>query len=1157
MSFVHLHLHSEYSLLDGACRVTEIPLLAKENGHNAVALTDHGNLYGAVAFYRACKKNGVKPIIGCEVYVAPGSRFTKDRSDGKYYHLVLLCKNEIGYRNLISMVSKAFTEGFYYKPRVDMELISTHSEGLIALSGCVAGQIPQLVLQGDLSGAEAAALSMKEIFGDDFYLELQNHGLPEESTVREHLYALSCKHGIQTVATNDVHYPYKKDADTQAILMCIQTNRQITDGRPVGFENDEYDFKSENEMRSLFSEYPEAVNNTQIIADKCNFEFDFESRHLPSFPLENGVSAQNKLQELAQKGLQERFESGQLDLASHTFEDYKFRMIYELMMISKMGYSDYFLIVCDFVNYAKSKGIPVGPGRGSGAGSLVAYLIRITEVDSIRHGLLFERFLNPERVSMPDFDIDFCYERRNEVIDYVCQKYGSDHVAQIAAFGTMAARGAIRDVGRAMGLPYGDVDRVAKLVPHALNITIRDALESEEELKKLYEGSRNIKELIDVAIALEGMPRHLTIHAAGIVITKEPVDYYVPLTTSGDAILTQFDMNTVADLGLLKFDFLALRYLTVIDYAAKDANRKGAKLDIEHFAEDDKETFDLICQGDTAGVFQLESEGMRRLLVSMQPRSISDIMIAIALYRPGPMESIPEFLKNRQNPNGIVYPIEDMRDILSDTAGCIIYQEQVMQIFRKAAGYSFGRADLVRKAMSKKNAAVMEKERSGFVEGCVKNFIAKEDAEAVFDRMAAFASYAFNKSHAAAYALLSYRSAYLKAHHRAEYTAALLSSTMGNQRKTAEYIADCSAKNITILPPDINRSHGVFTTDGGNILFGLSAIKGIGNGLADAIVAERVNGRYKDVFDFAKRTAPLGLGRLQLTSLIYAGALDCFGHFRSQLLDMIEPILNYAASKKREAQSGQTSLFGADTIEEEKELSFPKIEELPLQLRLQKEKEMTALYFSGSLLSGYKQQMQKISHIPIHKIISSFDSDGQPTAELTDRQQVTICAAITKITQKATKNGAKVYFVMLEDDLNAMEGIVFGQKDVDISLLQNDFVGVFGGQISAKEDGEIKLLISKILPFDKAVSTTPKPTVTNHREIYSPQKSAGKLYLRFSSPDSPEQKRVEALISIFPGETTVYFYDGEYKKHLKGFAVSPYRLEVLREILGNDSVVLR
>ena len=1154
MSFVHLHLHSEYSLLDGACRISEIPLLAKKNGHSAVAITDHGNLYGVVDFYRACKAQGIKPIIGCEVYVAPRSMMQKERQDAKYYHLVLLCKNEIGYKNLIHMVSRSYTDGFYYKPRIDKELLAAHSEGLIALSGCVAGQIAQQILMGDLDAAFNTARDMKEIFGDDYYLEIQNHGISEEQTVREALAKISRELDIPLVATNDVHYPTRADAETQAIMMCIQTGHQIKDGRPLGFECDEYDYKSDAEMESLFASYPNACKNTSVIAEKCSFDFDFHTRHLPTFPLEEGKNADTVLRGLAEEGLERRKNAGELDLIGHTFEDYKFRMIYELMMISKMGYSDYYLIVSDFVSHAKDKGIPVGPGRGSGAGSLVAYLIRITEVDSIRYGLLFERFLNPERISMPDFDIDFCYERRDEVIDYVASKYGSDHVAQIAAFGTMAARAAIRDVGRALSMPYADVDRVAKMIPPAANVTVKGALDSDEKLRQLYQSDASVKELIDRSMALEGMPRHLTIHAAGVVITKDPVSDYVPLTTSSDSVLTQFDMDTVADLGLLKFDFLALRYLTVLDHASKAVALKEDGFAIDKIPENDEETLALIAAGDTAGVFQLESQGVRRLLSSMRPRSIEDIMIAIALYRPGPMDSIPEFLSNRQNPSGISYPVEQIRDILADTAGCIVYQEQVMQIFRTAAGYSYGRADLVRKAMSKKNAEVMEKERAGFIDGCVKNRISKESANALFDRMAAFASYAFNKSHAAAYAILSYRTAYLKAHHRAEYFAALLSSTMGNQQKTAEYIAECAEHKISVLPPDIRRSMQGFTANQGNILFGLSAIKGIGDGMARSIVKIRNERAFTDIFDFAKRTVSIGLGKIQLTSLIHAGALDCFGIYRSRLLAMVEPILNRASEQNREAMSGQTSLFGDDSQVYVKPLEFPELPEMPMSELLRYEKDCTGMYLSGSLLTPYRNAIRRTPHVPISDILSSFDEESDGAQKVFDRQKVSVCAVVSGVLQKKTKNGSPVWFLTLEDEFASIEAICFS-GNASIASIAKDTVGVFHATVSAKEDGEVKLLLESYLPLaengkEDTERAVPKP-------VSSKASGNKKLYLKIPSLDSKERTRVESLISIFPGKTCVIFYDGKYHKHEKGMEVSDTVLKVLRQILGDDSVVLQ
>ncbi|MBQ8912093.1 MAG: DNA polymerase III subunit alpha, partial [Clostridia bacterium] len=784
--FVHLHVHSEYSMLDGACRISELPLAAKGLSQDALAITDHGNMFGAVAFYKACKKEGIAPIIGCEVYVAPHGIEHKNREE-KYHHMVLLCKNEQGYRNLCKLVSKGYVDGFYTRPRVDDRLLSQYHEGLIALSGCVAGKIPSLLVENRYEEAKKTALFYEELFGkDNFYLEIQNHGVEEEQVALAGLLRLCRETGIPPVATNDAHYIKKSDADTQALLMCIKTGRELTEGRPFGFEQDEYYLKSGEEMAELFADCPEALENTVKIAERCRFDFDFTKRHLPVYPLPQGVSAASYLRELAEKGLAEKKNAGKL--YGDDESAYKFRMIYELMMIEKMGYCDYYLIVWDFVNQARKMGIPVGPGRGSGAGSLIAYLIGITEIDSIRYNLLFERFLNPERVSMPDFDVDFCYDRRDEVIAYVAEKYGKDHVSQIAAFGTLGARAAVRDVGRVMGLSYAETDMVAKLIPHRMDVTIASALENSAELKKLYEERLSVTQLLDAAMAVEGMPRNITTHASGVVITREPVAHYMPLTTSSDVVLTQYDMDTVAELGLLKFDFLALRYLTVIENACKLIRKKDPGFRVEDQPLDDEEAYALIASGETDGLFQLESPGMKRLLMSMKPSCPEDLMLAIALYRPGPMEAIPALLAARNSGKAPKYEIPQLREILDETSGSIVYQEQVMQIFRKVAGYSYGRADVVRRAMAKKKADELEKQRAGFLEGAKKNLINEEAANALFDSMAGFASYAFNKSHAAAYAFVSYRTAYLKAHYPAEYMSALLSSVCGDAGKTAEYI---------------------------------------------------------------------------------------------------------------------------------------------------------------------------------------------------------------------------------------------------------------------------------------------------------------------------------------------------------------------------------
>ena len=907
--FVHLHLHSEYSLLDGACRISEIPARAKECGHTAVALTDHGVMYGAVAFYKACRAEGIKPIIGCEVYVAPRTRFDKSPADAQPYHLVLLCQNEVGYRNLIKMVSRAFTEGFYTKPRVDMELLRDHAEGLIALSGCLAGRVQQLLVRGDYNEACKVAKEFSVIFGkNNFYLELQDHGIPEQKQILPDLYRLAQECDIPVVATNDCHYLRRRDAETQAVLLCVNTNSQMADGRPIGFETDEFYYKSTDEMRMLFGRYEGAMENTVAIAERCSFEFDFTNTYLPKFPCPAALTASGYLAQLTREGFEKRKRAGLIDFALHSEQDYRARVEYELSVIDQMGYSDYFLIVQDYVNYAKSKKIPVGPGRGSGAGSLVAYFLGITDVDSLRFDLLFERFLNPERVSMPDIDVDFCYNRREEVIAYVTDRYGADRVSQIVTFNTLAAKAAIRDVGRALGMSYNDVDVVAKAIPRELGITIADALKL-PDLKALYTRPE-VKRLVDLAMSLEGMPRNISIHAAGIVITENPLSDYVPLVSSNSAVLTQYDMDTIAELGLLKFDFLGLRYLTIINDAVQQIRESEPNFDIDKVPLDDPATYRLIAWGMTSGVFQLESGGMRQMLMNLSPSCFDDIVAAIALYRPGPMDSIPRFIENRKNPDRIVYRTELIEPILRSTYGCVVYQEQVMQIFRVLAGYSFGHADVVRRAMSKKKAGVMEAERDAFLAGCAQNGIARDVAEDIFTDMADFAHYAFNKSHAAAYAVISYRTAYLKAHYPKAYFAALLTSELGNMPKIAEYIAELGKHGIRVLPPDINESQAVFHVSGDHIRFGLLALKNIGRSFLENVVRERAqSGPYRSFDDFLDRMSNGDLNKRQVESLIKAGAFDTLGVFRSQLMAVYEPMIDRLQSKNRTNLTGQLDMF--------------------------------------------------------------------------------------------------------------------------------------------------------------------------------------------------------------------------------------------------------
>ena len=862
--FVHLHLHSEYSMLDGACRISDIPKRARECGHTSVALTDHGVMYGAVAFYNACKKEGIKPIIGCEVYVANGSRFEKTSysdGNGKYNHLVLLCKNDVGYRNLIYLVSKSFVEGIYSKPRVDLELLREHSDGLIALSACLAGKIPSLLSSGAYREAVEYANEMAAIFGkENFYIELQNHGLNEQIQILPQLVKLAEECGLSLVATNDCHYLRRENAQTQAVLMCIQTNTVVSDGRPVGFETDEFYYKNSDEMKMLFGKYNGAIENTVKIADMCNFEFSFDDPKLPTFKAPDGMSSAQYLRKITFEGLQRRLTDGSLRFEPQGESAYKERIEYELSVISSMGYDDYFLIVQDYVAFARSKKIPVGPGRGSGAGSLVAYLCGITDVDSIKFDLLFERFLNPERVNMPDIDIDFCYNRRDEVIKYMYDKYGEDHVSQIIAYGTLAARAAIRDVGRALGMSYGDVDPIARAVPHEIGVTLESALKL-PELKAIYESSDDAKLLIDTAMQIEGMPRNITVHAAGLVVTDRPVSEYVPLAVSNSAIVTQFDMDTIAKLGLLKFDFLALRYLTIIDDACRYVTETVKDFDITKVPFDDKETYELISSGKTQGVFQLESAGMRQMLTELRPDRFDDIIAAIALYRPGPMDSIPKYIEARHNVDKVTYAHPLLEPILRSTYGCIVYQEQVMSIFREMAGYTYGHADVVRRAMSKKKKDILNAERESFLAGTAKRGIDERLAGQLFDDISAFANYAFNKSHAAAYAVLSYRTAYLKAHYPCEYMSALMTSVLGNITKLAEYISECAILGIKVLPPDINRSSMYFHPDGNNIIFGLLALKNVGKQFVENIIRERTQTSFSDFEDFVRRMSDYDLNK--------------------------------------------------------------------------------------------------------------------------------------------------------------------------------------------------------------------------------------------------------------------------------------------------------
>lgn len=1165
--FVHLHLHSEYSLLDGACRVRDIPRRARECGHTAVALTDHGVMYGVPEFLRACEREGVRGIVGCEVYVAPRSRFDRGGGVGQPYHLVLLCENEEGYKNLMKLVSLSFTEGFYSKPRVDNELLRKYSRGLIALSGCLSGRVAKTLSAGDFEGARRAALEYAEIFGrENFYIELQDHGLSEQKQLIPDLVALAEECGIEIVATNDCHYLRRRDADTQAILTCIQMNRNIADGRPLGFETDELYYKDSAEMSMLFSQYPRAIENTVRIAERCHVSVSSGGRvALPSYPVPCRMSASEYLRSLVLRGLDEREKNGTIRYTAHSREEYLERIDYELSVIDGMGYSDYFLIVWDYVAFARSRHIPVGPGRGSGAGSLVAYLLRITDVDPIVLGLLFERFLNPERVSMPDIDMDFCYNRRDEVIEYVREKYGSDHVSQIATFGTLAAKAAIRDVGRTMGMSYSDVDKVVAAIPHVHGITLEDAMLS-ADFKEIYESSDENKRLIDTAMALEGMPRNVSIHAAGIVITDKPLSEYVPTSLSNGTPITQYDMDAIAELGLLKFDFLALRYLTIIDDAAQQIAESVSGFDIEQIPLDDARTYELLSSGMTEGVFQLESDGMRQFLTQMKPRCIEDVILAISLYRPGPMESIPKFLECRSDPTKITYPLEMLRDVLEPTSGVVVYQEQVMSIFRTVAGYTLGHADVVRRAMSKKKHSVLEAEREGFIDGAYERGVDRETAERLFDDMTAFANYAFNKSHAAAYAILSYRTAYLKAHYPREYFAALLTSVLGNMPKIAQYIADCERLGISVLPPDVNKSDITFHVSDGNIRFGLLAVKNVGQSLVEEIITERKEHIFTSPEDLIERMSDRGanINKKAVESLIKSGALDRLGKRRSQLLATYESMIDGASSRRTSNVAGQLDLFStSEGLSRSLGYRYPDLDELPLHVRLAQEKEATGLYFSGHPLDPYSKNMEAIDFIDI----SALTADAQSRERLP--KLLTLVGTVSEITVKTTRTGEKMAFFTLEDRYSDIECIAFAKTYSRIkTVLERDAAITVKGELQTRDDESPRLIIMTAERLKRNGEFTPpegreiKPKIKPpiNEKFGGVSGSKGRLYLRVPSMTSREAIKARNLVEIFEGSTPVIFYDSENKKYLPSglsFDITEYTTAQLKNLLGTDNVVIK
>ena len=1161
--FVHLHLHSEYSLLDGACRIREIPKRAKECGHTAVALTDHGVLFGVPAFLKACKQEGIKGIVGCEVYVAPRSRFDKSGGNGQAHHLVLLCKNETGYKNLIKLVSASYTEGFYAKPRVDLELLKRYSEGLIALSACLAGKVSRMLSAGDYDAARSAALEYAEIFGrEDFYIELQNHGIEEQRQILPELVRLADECGLQLVATNDCHYLRRKDANTQAILMCIQMNKCITDGRPMGFETDEFYYKDSNEMRLLFGKYENALENTVKIAERCNFDINTDGVVLPKFPVPNGASAFEHLRSKVVLGLCEREKDGSLVYVDHTPQEYMDRVSYELSVIESMGYCDYFLIVADYVAFARSKDIPVGPGRGSGAGSLVAYLLRITDIDPIKFDLLFERFLNPERVSMPDIDMDFCYNRRDEVIEYVKEKYGSDHVSQIATFGTLAAKAAVRDTGRAMGLSYAEVDAVATKIPRVLGITLEEAL-NDPDFKAKYEESDVNKALIDTAMALEGMPRNVSIHAAGIVITDKPLCDYLPLAVSNGIVITQYDMDAVAELGLLKFDFLALRYLTIVNDAVMQIKENDPDFDINAIPLDDEQTYDLISSGMTEGVFQLESGGMRQFLTQLRPRDLEDVIMAISLYRPGPMESIPHFLECRADPSKIEYPLPMLEDVLGSTSGVAVYQEQVMSIFRTVAGYTYGHADIVRRAMSKKKHSVLEAERGAFIEGARERGVAPEKAEKLFNDMISFANYAFNKSHAAAYSIISYRTAYLKAHYPKEYFAALLTSVLGNMPKIAEYISDCAKLGIGVLPPDVNKSEMYFHVSENNIRFGLLAIKNVGQNFVLNMIRERKRREFSSFDDFVDRMSDYDMNKRMVESLIKSGAMDRLGKHRSQLLASYETVIDGAMSKRGSNLAGQLDFFSmAQGLDTGLEFNYPDLDEIPLSIKLMQEKEATGLYFSGHPFDSYTENIADINYEPIVSLSHQMAEEG--------KKLINIVGIVSDVTVKITKNGDKMGFFTLGDRYGEIECIAFARTYSNISYkIREDVALCVSGHLQARDDESLKLIVSSVTELQKngeyrKRTDAPRENKAQNKEserAFGGQKNAErKLYLRIPTLECDEFVRAKNLVEIFEGAIPVIFYDTsqkQYKPSGLGFDATEYTLEQLKKLLGDENVVLK
>ena len=1154
MSFVHLHVHTEYSLLDGACRIGKMMDRVKELGQTAIAITDHGVMYGCIDFYKAAKAAGIKPIIGCEVYVT--RRTIADRVygvDNDPYHLVLLCKDRKGYENLCLLVSEAFMNGFYGKPRVDLDMLRKHHEGLIALSACLAGAIPQYLLSQDYEGAKEYALKLADIFGDgNFYLELQDHGIAEQTQVNQGVQRLARETGLPLVITNDAHYLTKEDAKMQDVLLCVQTGKTVDDTNRMRFETEEFYLKSEQQLRELFPGCDEAIENTARIAERCNLDFVFNEYHLPSFPVPEGYSNEEYFRKLCYEGFAERYPDKP---QSHID-----RLEYEIGVISRMGYVNYYLIVWDFINYAKSQGIPVGPGRGSGAASIVAYCMHITEVDPMKYSLIFERFLNPERVSMPDFDTDFCQERRGEVIDYVIQKYGADRVAQIATFGTMAARGAIRDVGRALNFTYAETDMVAKLVPTALHITLKEALEVSPKLKELYDTQDRVKTLIDTAMSLEGMPRNTSTHAAGVVITADPVCSYVPLSRNDDTIVTQYTMTTIEELGLLKMDFLGLRNLTVIEDAQREIRKLEPDFDISKVPDDDPETFAMLAEGKTQGVFQLESAGITGVCVNMRPTSIEDMTAIVALYRPGPMDSIPTFIANKMDPRKIRYKTPLLEPILKVTYGCIVYQEQVIEIFRSLGGYTMGQADNIRRAISKKKMKVIEAERKVFVygdpaqgiTGCMGHGVPETVAQSIYDEIVDFANYAFNKAHAVCYAVVSYQTAYLKCHYPKQYMAALMTSVLDSATKISGYINECKEMGIPVLPPDINHSEDPFVVEGESIRFGLGAVKNVGHGLIRAVVSKRQEGGpFRSLEDFIRRMGEGELNKRAVENFIKCGAMDCFGRNRSEHLAVYDSMMNTIASSRKRNLEGQIGLFSLlEDPEEDLSMPIPSMPELHKADMLLMEKETTGIYLSGHPMDDYRQYLHNTRVVNIDELMGE-------DSRFKDDQIVSVAGVVQSLKMKTTRNNSMMAYVTLEDDTASIEMLAFSKviEQYGSYLYENSPV-VITGRLSIRDEKEPQIVINRARPIQDFANN-----VIMQREdelIRENRTHQGTLYLRLPSEEDPRYPKVKAILNMFPGESQVvlFFADTKQRRGTRCVLMDSM-LEELQNVLGDGNVVMK